>query len=204
MKIVKRPAFGLPRWYKPVLLSLVIEVFCLIALGGSVRLMNAGLACPDWPLCFGDVIPDYHPQVYLEFIHRVMAGLVAISTVVLTVTLVFSRAPRSLKALAIFTTLLLVAQIVFGALTVWLALRANVVATHLGLGTMFFALLYWQHRRLKREAPAAPSPLNRWYPALTAAVYGQLMLGGLVASRYAALACPDFPQVSVVTSGCPR
>ena len=194
-RIVKAPPYGLPRWYKPVLLSLVIEVFCLIALGGSVRLMNAGLACPDWPLCFGDVIPDYHPQVYLEFIHRAMAGLVAISTVVLTVTLLFfSRAPRGLKALAAVTTLLLMAQIIFGALTVLWALHANVVATHLGLGTAFFGLLYWQHLRLKREAAATPMVLGRWYPVLMVAVYAQLLLGGLVASHYAALACPDFPR----------
>ena len=187
--------FGLPRWYRPLLLGLVIEVFCLIALGGSVRLMNAGLACPDWPLCFGDVIPDYHPQVYLEFIHRAMAGLVAISNVVLTVTLVFfSRAPRRLKALALGTTVLLAAQIIFGALTVVLMLRANVVATHLGLGTAFFAMLYWQHLRLKPGAPARTAGgLRRWYPALLVGVYAQLLLGGLVASHYAALACPDFP-----------
>jgi heme A synthase len=123
-----------------------------------------------------------------------MAGVVAISTVVLTVTLVFfSRAPRGLKALALVTTLLLMAQILFGALTVWLMLQANVVATHLGLGTAFFGMLYWQHLRLKREAAASAPVLGRWYPALLVAVYAQLLLGGLVASRYAALACPDFP-----------
>ena len=45
-------------------------LLAVIALGVLTRAMDAGLACPDWPLCFGDVIPDYHPQVYLEFIHR--------------------------------------------------------------------------------------------------------------------------------------
>ena len=71
-----RDAFAWPasKWYA----ALCTEIFILIALGGGVRAMDAGLACPDWPLCFGDYIPDYHPQDFLEFIHRALAGLVGI------------------------------------------------------------------------------------------------------------------------------
>ncbi len=50
--------------------------FDLMLLGAGVRAMDAGLACPDWPLCFGQVVPDFHLGVYLEFIHRVVAGVV--------------------------------------------------------------------------------------------------------------------------------
>ena len=59
---------------------LCAAIICLIALGAATRAMNAGLACPDWPLCFGDIIPDFHPQVYFEFIHRVLACLIALAT----------------------------------------------------------------------------------------------------------------------------
>ncbi len=195
VKIVKRPPYNLPKWYRPVLFSLVVEVFCLIALGGSVRLMNAGLACPDWPLCFGDVIPDYHPQVYLEFIHRVMAGVVAISTVVLTVTLVFfSRAPRGLKLLALFTTLLLAAQILFGALT-------RVVGAAGQRGRHALGPRHRLHRPVVLANPAPPprgrgAGLNAQPLVPGAAGRGlrPTLLGGLVASRYAALACTEFPQ----------
>ena len=41
-------------WFVKTYRALVIEVGGLIVLGGSVRVMNAGLACPDWPLCFGE------------------------------------------------------------------------------------------------------------------------------------------------------
>ena len=59
------------------------EIIFLVAFGAAVRAMDAGLSCPDWPLCFYKFIPNYHPQVYFEFIHRVLAGLVGIMTVVL-------------------------------------------------------------------------------------------------------------------------
>src|SRR5580698_5566531 len=110
-------AWQLPNWYRKAYGALVVGVFFLIARGGSVRVMNAGLACPDWPLCFGDVIPDYHPQVYFEFIHRVMAGTVSIAVLVLHFLLFRSRASRAVKGMAAFSLFVLLAQIVFGGLT---------------------------------------------------------------------------------------
>jgi cytochrome c oxidase assembly protein subunit 15 len=193
----------LPKWFLPVLNGLVIEVFLLICLGGSVRLMNAGLACPDWPLCFGDFIPDYHPQVYLEFIHRAMAGIVSITTGILIVFMFrASDVPLKVKRTALFAVVLLLTQIVFGGLTVLLALRANVVAAHLTMGIGFFLLLLWIYLTLKRRAetqaiPLAlvvPAKIKRWCIFLFCAVYAQIILGGLVASNYAALVCIDFPK----------
>lgn len=192
MANVSRP---LPKWFAPSLKALIVEVFLLIALGGFVRIMNAGLACPDWPLCFGDYIPDYHPQVYFEFIHRAMAGLVAISAAVLAVTLWLSDRPRAVKLLMAFAMVLLLAQIVFGGLTVLWQLQAGVVATHLGMGTAFFATLLWIYLEVTAAKGRGTEPLTvfaytRYFLAL---VYGQILMGGLVASHYAALVCPDFP-----------
>ena len=123
-------AQGLPAWYSRAFGFLVGAVFVLIALGGAVRTMKAGLACPDWPLCFGRFIPDYHPQVYFEFIHRVVAGSVAILAVGLMLVLFRSKASSRLKVMGAVALMLLAAQIVFGGLTVILLLKANVVATH--------------------------------------------------------------------------
>lgn len=186
----------LPDWYLKAYCFLVVAVFFLIALGGSVRAMKAGLACPDWPLCFGDVIPDYHPQVYFEFIHRVVAGTVSIVTLVLQIILFRSRASRGLKVLAGLSLVILLTQIVFGGLTVLLLLQSGVVATHLMLATGFFATLLWIYLSLR--SPGRESAIrSSWLLGLSAFVVAvavtQIFLGALVAANFASLVCIDFP-----------
>lgn len=177
---------------------LCYAIFGLVALGGAVRAMNAGLACPDWPLCFGDIIPDYHPQVYFEFIHRVLAGGIGIISTYLNIKILRSKQfGRGLKTLAAFTIVLLFAQVIMGGLTVLLQLHEKVVAMHLSLGTGFFALSLWIYLTLKFGTHFSGSIHSRKAfgasLVLLAAVYGQIILGGLVASHYAALVCTDFP-----------
>ena len=47
----------------------------LMTLGALVRAHDAGLACPDWPLCFGSFLPgrQMNVQVFLEWFHRLDA-----------------------------------------------------------------------------------------------------------------------------------
>lgn len=186
---------------------LCIAILGLVALGAAVRAMDAGLACPDWPLCFGDVIPDFHPQVYFEFLHRALAGLVGILSVTLNIVLIRSpKVPSALKYVAGFSIVLLFAQVIMGGLTVLLQLHDKVVATHLALGTGFFAVSFWIYLQTKAlstdganrslmNEPSSLVPLLQWGSlALVVATYGQLLLGGLVASNYAALVCGnEFP-----------
>lgn len=173
---------------------LLVLTFILIPLGASVRAMNAGLACPDWPLCFGDFIPDYQPQVYFEFIHRVLAGIVGLYFFALSYFIFRSPIRSPVKWVTGFAILLLLSQIVMGGLTVLLHLHEYIVAAHLTMGTGFFAVLVWLYYSIKHEAPSNfPFAARAWSVFAILAVYGQIILGGLVASHYAALVCVDFP-----------
>lgn len=191
----KLAEWGLPSWYLAAFSSLVIFFFGLIALGGSVRIMKAGLACPDWPLCFGDMIPNYHPQVYFEFIHRVVAGCATLGTLGLSFILFRSRAPRALKNWVGLALVLLAFQIVFGGLTVLWLLKSGVVATHLVTGAGIFLTLLWVYLSMKPSAreELGPSWLLGQSVFVFLAAYTQVLLGGLVAANFASLVCIDFP-----------
>lgn len=180
---------------------LTLEIWLLIALGGGVRAMNAGLACPDWPLCFGDVIPDYHPQVYFEFIHRAMAGMVSIVSVVLAI-LVWRKpaVSKRVKWASIAALVVLLAQVILGGLTVLWLLHEKVVAAHLMLGTIFYSINLYIYLALKPSAASEDISLETVPRGLALAgwlnlgvILLQILLGGLVASHYAALTCTDFP-----------
>ena len=54
--------------------GLVALTSMLIVLGALVRANGAGLACPDWPLCFGQAVPEFDLKVAFEWSHRVLAG----------------------------------------------------------------------------------------------------------------------------------
>lgn len=187
--------------YKWFLLSILV----LIGLGAAVRTMDAGLACPDWPLCFGDIIPDYHPQVYLEFIHRALAGVIGIFTFVMNGMILKTKGiSKSTKWLCVFSFFLLMFQVILGGLTVLWLLHDKVVTAHLAMGTGYFALMCWIYWSAKYEVGpdsealqkgVEPSAAFLVWPAffVLLAVYVQIILGGLVASNYAALVCTDFP-----------
>src|SRR5436189_5966150 len=51
-----------------------ICAYTTIVLGGTVRGMGAGLACPDWPLCNGSLVPNVGDAgVLVEYVHRLVA-----------------------------------------------------------------------------------------------------------------------------------
>lgn len=178
---------------------LIFLTFDLMLLGAGVRAMDAGLACPDWPLCFGRVIPDFHLGVWLEFLHRVIAGLVFLLFVAFWVGLYRSYSRDGLlKFWAAFGFLLLVAQVLMGALTVLKLLEPGIVTTHLALATIFLGILYLMKKRLEEHeggwADEKSRPIS-WVLLLPVlAVFGQLLLGGAVASTYSGKVCLDFPK----------
>jgi len=139
---------------------LVVALVALVGIGGATRVMQAGLACPDWPLCYGSFLPggQMNLKVFLEWFHRLDAFLVGIGLLVLLVISLLKRS--SLPAWlpwASGTALLLVAfQGALGALTVTQLLRFDLVTAHLATALVLVALLSAIHQGLAfRPEPAS-------------------------------------------------
>jgi heme A synthase len=181
-------------------LALLGLTWALIVLGALVRAHGAGLACPDWPLCFGEWVPRFDLKVAFEWSHRVTAGAVALCFAALGAAGLrrpaLRRAAGRLLALAAG---LLALQILLGALTVWKLLAAWSVTAHLLTGTAFALALLLVACALREVGAPRPrrGPASRASARALVLAAGllalQIALGGLVSSRYAGLACPEWP-----------
>lgn len=164
--------------------------FVVIVVGAYVRLSDAGLGCPDWPLCYGKPIPDADEdaRAWKEMIHRYLAGGLGLLIFALCF-LAWRR--RESPWLASAIAALVVFQAALGKWTVTMLLKPAIVVAHLAGGMTLLALLLWYF--LSRSAvasirvPRAPAALA------LAVVSVQILLGGWVSANYAALACPDLP-----------
>jgi cytochrome c oxidase assembly protein subunit 15 len=103
--------------------------------------------------------------------------------------------------LALGLVALVVAQGIFGALTVTWQLKPLIVTGHLLFGLATLSLLWWMLLRLPRTAeqitfagvPVTGSVAPIWALAALLALIAQISLGGWTSSNYAATACPDLP-----------
>ena len=69
--------------------------YFLIALGGTVRVSDSGLSCPDWPFCNGQAYYAGTYHTFLEQFHRFTAATVGILIVLLFIGVLFSSIIRN-------------------------------------------------------------------------------------------------------------
>ncbi|HEU4385482.1 MAG TPA: COX15/CtaA family protein [Anaeromyxobacteraceae bacterium] len=167
-----------------------LATFALLAIGGLVHATGSSLACPDWPLCYGQLFPAMEGGVLFEHGHRLVALGVAVLTFALAVAVWRRRREAATRAMAALAAALVVAQAALGALTVLYKLPLLVSAGHLATSMAFLSLVVALAVRL---GPVAVGPLPGAAPRLAAlagvAVYLQIVLGAFVRHAAAGLAC---------------
>lgn len=186
---------GVRRAFSLLSSHLVVAVVALVVIGGATRVMEAGLACPDWPLCYGALLPgrQMNLQVFLEWFHRLDAFLVGLALIaLLALSLRWARVlPRWLPWLSGLALGLVGAQGALGALTVIQLLAASTVTAHLATALLLLLLLSGLHQLLTTPIATPPPPL--WWSLLcalaTLLLLGQCVLGASMASQWAADLC---------------
>ncbi|NMG75974.1 COX15/CtaA family protein [Aromatoleum diolicum] len=195
-----------------ILLALALTTL-VVVFGAYVRLSDAGLGCPDWPGCYGQLSPLHAadeilqthaadpqgpvslPKAWKEMIHRYLAAGLGFIIIAVAVLAWRRRAdPGAAPRVATALVGLVIFQGLLGKWTVTLLLKPAIVTAHLLGGLTTLALLAWlalrAHGIARLDASRGLISVARTALILLAA---QIALGGWTSTNYAALACTDFP-----------
>ncbi|MEM7553631.1 MAG: heme A synthase [Cyanobacteria bacterium P01_A01_bin.84] len=183
--------------------KMCVATLILMAIGSATRVMNAGLACPDWPLCYGELVPtkQMNFQVFLEWFHRLDAALIGISAIALVGLSWWNRncLPKWLPWASTFALFLIVFQGILGGLTVTQLLRFDIVTAHLGTALLFFiTLIVIGTSLLPFQGTGTIGQLPMFGLSAAVLVYIQSLLGALVGSRWALHQCFGGSQLCTV------
>lgn len=186
--------------------AVAVSVFLLLVAGALVTSTGSGLAVPDWPLSYGQLMPPMVGGILYEHGHRLIAATVATMVGLQILVLGFGRTDRATFRLGLAAFGAILGQAVLGGMTVLFLLPPAVSSAHAGLAQIVFALTatialrtshFWA--RFTAEAPRAAGDLaglaNASRLALLAAgaTYVQILLGAIVRHTGAGLAIPDWP-----------
>jgi len=199
--------------FKKLLQISIVLALIVVILGAYTRLGDAGLGCPDWPGCYGQItVPDAADGTKLkgyerplevakgwkEMVHRYAASTLGLVILILFV-MVLRGKPKYYQSMALpsFTALFVMLQGAFGMWTVTLLVHPGIVTTHLAGGFITTVLLAWLLLNQDRPLITYHHILKRHkllFLVTLAVLSLQIILGGWTSTNYAALSCgEEFP-----------
>ena len=179
----------------------VLWTLGLLYLGSVVHATGSSLACPDWPTCFGTMVPEMTGGIFWEHLHRLVAGGLILLFSAATY-LAFRETPRFpwVTGLALLGIGLLLVQAVLGGITVLFRLPDAVSTSHLGLAFLFLALATVLSTVTADSwasgigpTPGAATALRRTALVAASLTFLQSLVGAAVRHTDAGMACPDVP-----------
>ncbi|SVB17195.1 uncharacterized protein METZ01_LOCUS170049 [marine metagenome] len=187
--------------------SAALLTWPLIPYGAFVRLKNAGLSCPDWPLCYGQLLPPAGYEIALETGHRFVAALLVLLIITITFVSFRQHSNYHIRGLALFSLVLVCIQGIIGALTVTMTLWPPIVTLHLIGGNLLFGVLVYLARITfslgsRENSEINDSGFHRFQEKsgmrsrvglMIAVLFIIIASGGYNSSTYSGLHCEAFP-----------
>lgn len=185
--------------FRRLLKTLLGATIGLVVIGVIVRATDSGMGCPDWPLCYGQILPpldDY--KAWLEWIHRTVAALIGLIALgVVAAALRSLRGRRSLQGASVALLALVLFQAWLGRQTVLESNSGASVTAHLTTAMSFLGLQVWVLARsgyperigsILQARGAVVAPI-----IAAGAVYALLLFGSNVTATDTGLLYPDWP-----------
>jgi heme a synthase len=201
------------RWLHRFACLLAFTTFLLICAGATVTSHRAGLSVPDWPTTYGRFmfsfpISKWVGNIRYEHVHRLIASVVGMLTVILAFWLVRKEPRRWVRRLGIAALGVVIAQGILGGLTVKLMLPPSISIAHASLAEAFFCITIalalvtserWREVSLDIET-VNDALIRRFALASTVAIYLQIILGATI--RHSESGVLAHIIGAVVVSGC--
>jgi len=109
-------------------------------IGGYVSAAGLGLSCPEWPLCPNGILPNN--EYLIEWVHRFIAATTGALVIATTIGSWFTKnSHKKIKLTSTLAAIFVITQITLGAIVIDLKLHAMLVAIHLGIGILLFAMV---------------------------------------------------------------
>ncbi len=171
----------------------------LVTVGVIVRATDAGLGCPDWPLCHGQLLPPVDdPKAWIEWFHRTIAAVIGFQILGLAVLAIRDHRDRaSLLWPTIGAVVLVGFQAWLGRETVRLGNSGESVTAHLAAAMLLVGVLVFVTVRAGYPARVAARGASQRFTLLAAfaaiATFALLLFGSNVTATDSALVFPDWP-----------
>lgn len=154
-------------WLHRYAILVAVCTLLLVLAGASVTSKEAGLSVPDWPLSYGQVIPEMTGGVFFETGHRMIAGVVGLLTIILATWIARAETRAWMRRLGGAAVSLVIAQALLGGATVLMLQPPPVSIAHACLAQLFFSVTVAIAVFTSRKWQEGPEPVEDYgWPSL--------------------------------------